>query len=296
MTRRGFLALAAAPAAVARSILVHEHVLVDFSGGTQYDVNEAFRAAKPHLEAIQRLGCRRFQDATPNFLGRNPRLLARLSDATGIEIWTNTGLYAAADFKYLPPFAGAETAEQLARRWIQEARHGVDGIKPKFIKLGVNRGPLTEVERKLARAGAFTSSETGLTIAAHTGNGIAAMEQIEIVTAAGLPASRFVWVHAQSERDHKFHGQAARAGAWVEFDGVGAKSADWHLECVRWMADRNLLHRTLLSQDSGWYRVGEPRGGDFRPYTFIYTDFLPRLEKAWVTRLMVENPVTAYGA
>ena len=36
MTRRGFLALAAAPAAVVRSILVHEHVLVDFTGGTRY--------------------------------------------------------------------------------------------------------------------------------------------------------------------------------------------------------------------------------------------------------------------
>lgn len=295
MTRRGFLALAAAPAAAARSILVHEHVLVDFTGGARYDVGEAFRAAKPHLEAVQRLGCRRFQDATPNFLGRNPRLLARLADATGLEIWTNTGLYAAADFKFLPSFARAETAEQLARRWIQESKHGVDGIKPRFIKIGVNRGPLTEVERKLARAAALTSTETGLTIASHTGNGIAAMEQIEVVTAAGVAASRFVWVHAQSERDHKYHEQAARAGAWVEFDGIHPQSVDWHLECVRFMAGKNLLGRILISQDAGWYHVGEPGGGKYRPYGFLYTDFLPRLDSAWVSPLMVVNPVSAYG-
>ena len=26
--------------------------------------------------------------------------------------------------------------------------------------------------------------------------------------------------------------------------------------------------------DSGWYHVGEPGGGDFRRYTYLYTDFL----------------------
>ena len=63
-----------------------------------------------------------------------------MSDATGIEIWTNTGLYAAGDHKYLPEYAHRESAEQLAKRWILEAQRGVDGMKPRFIKIGVNRG------------------------------------------------------------------------------------------------------------------------------------------------------------
>jgi phosphotriesterase-related protein len=82
----------------------------------------------------------------------------------------------------------------------------------------------------------------------------------------------------------------ARAGAWVGFDGINAKSADWHLDCVRFMAGKELLGRVLISQDSGWYRVGQPGGGDFRPYTHIYTEFLPRLDTAWRRRLMWENP------
>ncbi len=191
MTRRQWLASLAAPRPlpVPRSILVHEHILVNFIGADRiapgrYDPDEVFRAARPKLEELKRYGCRRLLECTPNFLGRDPRLLARLSEATGLELWTNTGLYGAANHKYLPEFARSETAEQLARRWIEEARRGVDGIKPRFVKIGVNRAPLAELDRKLAQAAALTARETGLTVASHTGDGQGAMEQIEIFEAA----------------------------------------------------------------------------------------------------------------
>lgn len=284
----------------ATSILVHEHVLVDFIGADKiapgrYDPEEVFRVARPKLEEVKRLGCRRLLECTPNFIGRDAKLMRRLGDAVGIEIWTNTGLYGAADHKFVPAFARQESAEQLARRWIEEARRGIDGVKPRFIKTGVNKGPLHEIDRKLVRAAAIASRETGLTIAAHTGDGAAALEEIDIVVAEKVKPSRFVWVHAQSEKDHAIHEKAARAGAWVEFDGVGPETLDWHLDCVRFMASRGLLGRTLISQDAGWYNVGEPGGGNYRGYTYIYTDFLPRLESGWAKQLMVENPVRAFG-
>jgi len=302
LTRREFLGAAgtAALAAPQGTILVHEHVMVDFIGADQirpgrYDPEEVFWVAKPKLEEVKRLGCRRLLECTPNYVGRDSKMMRRLADALGLEIWTNTGLYAAANHKFLPAFAKQETADQLARRWVDEARRGVDGVKPRFIKIGVNKGPLHEWDRKIVRAAALASRETGLTIAAHTGDGKAALEEIDIVTGEKVKAARFVWVHAQSEKDHNFHEKAARAGAWVEFDGIREKSADWHLECVRFMAEKGALGQTLISQDSGWYHVGEPGGGEYRGYTFIYTDFLPKLASGWVTTLMVENPVRAFG-
>jgi phosphotriesterase-related protein len=305
ITRRQYLAALAAPQAarlraVPGSVLVHEHILVDFIGADQikpgrYDAEEVFRAARAKLEELKQYGCRRFQDCTPNFLGRDPRLLSRLSDATGIEIWTNTGLYAAANHKYLPEFARQESDEQLARRWIEEARRGIDGVKPRFVKIGVNRDPLHEWDRKIVRAAAITARETGLTVSSHTGNGPAAMEQIEIFAEAKASPAQFVWVHAQNEKDHNFHRGAARAGAWVEFDGIRRESLDWHRQCVQFMAAEGLLNRTLISQDAGWYHVGEAGGGNYRGYTFIYTDFLPALDNSWVRALMVENPSRAFG-
>jgi phosphotriesterase-related protein len=124
-----FLALTAGTmfGAQSPSILVHEHVLVNFARA-KYDPDAVFAIVKPKLDAVVRLGCSRFQDCTPNFIGRDSKLLMRLTDACGIEIWTNTGLYAARNHEYLPPYAKEETAEQLSRRWVEEARKGVDGV------------------------------------------------------------------------------------------------------------------------------------------------------------------------
>jgi len=300
VTRRELLAGFFAGFPTEGSTLVHEHVMVDFIGANRirpgrYDPKDVLRAAVPKLEAVRRWGCRRLLECTPNYLGRDPGLMAEIGRAAGIEIWTNTGLYGAGDHKYLPPFAFKETASRLARRWIGEFEKGVDGVRPRFVKIGVNAAPLHAIDRKLARAAAITSRETGLTVASHTGSGAAALEQIAIFEEERVSPSRFVWVHAQSEEGHGLHERAARAGAWVEFDGIAPRSADEHLECVRFMAARGLLGRALISQDAGWYRVGEPGGGEYRDYTFLYISFLPRLEPAWVRILMVENPEKAFG-
>jgi phosphotriesterase-related protein len=300
MNRRDFLYAVGATAYTNTrpSVLVHEHVLVDFIGADQirpgrYNPDEVFRIARRKLEEVNRLGCRRLLECTPNFLGRDPALLARLSDATGLEIWSNTGLYGAANHKFVPSFARTETAEQLARRWIAESH---EAWRPRFIKIGVNFAPLDDLDRKLVRAASITSKETGLTIASHTGNGGTALEQLDIVTAERVSASKFVWVHAQNEPNFQIHEKIAQAGAWVEFDGIGPKTIDFHLRCVRSLAAKGLLNRILISQDSGWYHVGEPGGGEFHGYTHLYTSFLPLLEPSQVSALIWDNPRAAFGA
>jgi phosphotriesterase-related protein len=306
LTRREWVLSAAAafapvPEAVPNSILVHEHVLVDFAGAavdsrTRYALDDAFKAALPKIQELKALGCVRMLECTPNFLGRDPRLLLKLRDATGIELWTNTGIYGAAKRAGIPKYAYDETAEQLARRWAGEFRDGVEGMKPRFIKTAVNGFPFEPIDIKLVTAAAIASKETGLPICSHTnGGGPAAMAQLEILDKLNCPASKFVWVHAQSEKDHTFHVRAGQAGAWVEFDGINPKSADWHLTCVRLMEKKELLGRALISQDSGWYRVGEPGGGQFNGFTFVYPGFLPQLDPATRTTLMVANPRRAFG-
>ncbi len=302
MTRRAFAAtLAAGLRAAPSSILVHEHVMVDFAGADRiapgrYDADEVFRIARPKLRAVAKRGCRRLLEATPNFLGRDAGLMRRLAEASGLEIWINTGLYGAAGHKYVPAFARQESAAQLAARWIGEARGGVDGVRPRFIKTGVSQAPLDELDRKLVRAAAIASRETGLTIASHTAGAAAALEQVEIVVSEKVAPAKFVWVHAHSEKDHALDERFARTGAWLEFDGLSPKSAGWHLDCLRFMASRNLLGQALLSHDAGWYHVGEPGGGNYREYTYLYTDFLEQLDPAWVAPLLRDNPVRAYGA
>jgi phosphotriesterase-related protein len=169
------------------------------------------------------------------------------------------------------------------------------------MKIGVDGAPLSEVDRKIVRAAALTHRATRLPIASHTGSGAAALEEIDLLAAAEVAATAFIWVHAQSERDQRFHARAAKAGAWVEFDGISPSSVARHVELVRNMKEHGLLARVLVSHDAGWYRVGEPGGGAFRPYDTLFTAFLPALRAAGfgdadVRQLLVTNPRNALAS
>jgi phosphotriesterase-related protein len=282
--------------------LMHEHLLVDFIGADQvsssrYDANRAFSVILPHLAKARAAGCETLVECTPAYLGRDVRLLMRLSGATGVNILTNTGYYGAAKDKHLPRHAFTESADQLAARWEREFERGIDGtdIKPAFMKIGVDEAPLSEVDAKLVQAAARTARATGLPIASHTTTGAAALAELDVLDRAGVPANAFIWVHAHNERDTSFHTRAAKAGAWVEFDGLSDTSVERHVVLVRHMKAEGLLGRVLVSHDAGWFHVGEPDGGQFRPFDTLFTKFLPALTSAGLTKedvrqLLIENP------
>jgi phosphotriesterase-related protein len=173
-------------------------------------------------------------------------------------------------------------------------------VRPGFIKIGVDAGELTDVNRKLIDASARCHLQTGLTIAAHTGDGRAALQQVDVLRQAGVSPAAWIWVHAQNERSGELHVQAARAGAWIEFDGVSPTSIDRHVELVTTMRRAGLLDHVLISQDAGWYSVGEPRGGNVREFDTLFTRFLPALQTAGfgpdeIDQLIVTNPARAFA-
>ena len=282
--------------------LMHEHILVDFIGADEvsrdrYNQDEVFAVALPHLKRLKALGCQTLVECTPAYLGRDPILLKSLSEASGLNILTNTGYYGAASDRYVPEFAYEETDQQLAVRWIQEVHQGIEetGIKPGFIKIAVDSGPLSDIDRKLVRAAALTSRLTGLKIASHTGDGVAVLEELSVLKEFGVEADAFIWVHAQSEPDTSIHIQVAKQGMWIEFDGISEESVDRHVELVMTMIRHNLLSQTLISQDAGWYHVGEPEGGEYRGYGILFTQFIPALKAAGATEtqirmLLEDNP------
>jgi phosphotriesterase-related protein len=281
---------------------------VDFSGADRirsntYDLDAAYRAVLPHLLKARELGCRGFVECTPAYLGRVPRLLQRLARATGLHIVTNTGYYGAANDKFVPVHAHKETVDALAARWVAEWRTGIDGtgVRPGFIKTGVDAGPLSEIDRKLVRAAARAHLQTGLTIASHTGDTRAALDQLAVLSDESVAPGAFIWVHAQNDWGAASRIEAARKGAWIEIDNVGPEVL---AECVTRASElkaAGVLNRLLVSHDAGWYRPGEPQGGRdrFRPFESVYTAFIPGLRAAgWTTdelrRLLVTNPAEAF--
>jgi predicted metal-dependent phosphotriesterase family hydrolase len=287
--------------------LPHEHVLVDFIGAEsispdRYDPDEVFEVMLPYLREAARIGISSFFDCTPAYLGRDPALLSRLATAAGISIVTNTGYYGAANDKFVPAHAYAATADELAARWIAEWEFGIDGtgIRPGFIKIGVDPGRLSDIDRKIVEAAAATHLATGLTIACHTGEARAAKDVIDAVRAAGVDPSALVIVHAEGIRSSAAQLELAESGVWIEYDGVRPGSSSRHVRLIEMLLQAGFGDRILLSHDAGWYQVGDPRGGSTRPYTAIRHELIPALERAGVSRdvvdaILIDNPARAFA-
>jgi len=287
--------------------LSHEHVFLDFIGAAEisrdrYDPEAVFAVALPHLRLLKDLGCQSLAECTPAYIGRDPLLLKRLAEASELHLLTNTGYYGAANNRYLPRHAWTETADELAARWLMEWRDGIEGtgVRPGFIKIGVDSGKLSDLHRTLVRAAARTHLASGLTIAAHTGDAAAAMDELATLREEGVAPSAFIWVHAQNENDTTLHQRAAELGAWVEFDHVSGRTIGRHIDLVKLMRTEGLLHRVLVSQDAGWYEAGKPDGGEYRPYDALFKEFLPALKEAGfsqeeIHQLLVINPREAFA-
>ncbi|MEJ2004977.1 MAG: phosphotriesterase [Cyclobacteriaceae bacterium] len=288
-------------------ILSHEHVLVDFIGADstgyhRWDRSEAMEVILPYLLEAKEAGLKTFFDCTPAFLGRDVRLLRWLADTSGLNIVTNTGLYGASDNRHLPLYAFDASADELAELWIREFERGIggSGLRPGFIKIGVNPGPLSPLHRKLIRAAARTHKQTGLAIASHTGPSEAAFEQLDILDEEGVSSSAFIWVHAQNEENLDRHLEAAERGAWISFDGLSEANTEKYLQALQYFKEHKILDQILLSHDAGWYSPGEPYGGSFRGYMTLLTSFRDLMLKNGFTEddynlLAHRNPVKAFA-
>lgn len=284
--------------------LIHEHIIVDFIGADKFDKNrydpdEVFEVMLPYLKEVKAVGITGFAECTPMFLARDAALFARLAEAADMHILTNTGMYKE---PYLPQYAFEKTADELAEMWINEFRNGIEGtgIKPGFIKIAVNPGSLIPIQQKIVHAAAKTSLATGLTIASHTVNGVAALEELDILEQEGVSLNKFIFVHAAGEGNQDFHFRVAERGAWVEYDSVNKGSSAQNLNLIKAMLEKGYEDKILISHDSGWYNVGQPKGGNINGFTYIPKDFVPLMKQSSIDqniidKLLITNPAVALG-
>lgn len=283
--------------------LSHEHMFSLFgeapTSSPRYPARLVDTVA-PYLGYLHALGVRTIVDATAAWFGRAPELLRELSERSGVRILTNTGLYGAADDRYVPEDLRRASPTALADRWTREFEDGIGdtGIRPGFMKIGVDTGPLSALDHRLVVAAARTHLRTGLTIAVHTGdNPAAAARQQALLGEEGVALDAWVWVHAHTCRDDAALWQAAERGAWLGFDGLAAASYDRHLTLVLEARRRGLLARVLLSHDGNAFPAG---GRPPRSFDLLLTTFRYRLEEEGLSRdelagLLVRNPAAAWG-
>ncbi len=287
--------------------LTHEHLLVDFIGAGRistddYDRNDVLQTMLPYFYDLRKFRVRYFVDATPQYLGRNAELLRTFSTSTAVSIITNTGLYGAQQNKFIPREAFDKSAKELATEWTNEFKNGIGdtGIKPGFIKIGIDPGAnLHPMHQKLVEAAALTHLATGLTIASHTGKADGLWPQLAILEKAGVSPSAFIWVHAQGESNENNYVKAAAQGCWISLDGVGENNIDEYVKSLTFAKKSGILDHILISHDAGWFDP-QKEEQSIRPFTPIHEKLLPKLKEAGFTQndidqLISVNPAKAFG-
>jgi len=287
--------------------LEHEHTLVDFQrikngSPDPYTEDEALAAILPQLERLKTYGVQTMAECTPAYLGRNVALLQKLSSKSGIRFLTNTGFYGAKNNQFIPKDILLLTADSIAAIWIDEFEHGIGntGVKPGFIKIGVNRKPLSEFHARLTRAAAITHKATGLTIMSHCGPAIAALQQLDILQEEGVAPEAFIWTHASDEKDWDLLLKSAREGCWISLDKYGwnPETDALYPDLIKRFQSEGLLDHVLISEDAGFFDPGQP-STNFKPYTTMFEKLIPELRTDGfsdeeINQLLIKNPAKAF--
>ncbi len=291
-------------------ILPHEHLFTDLRGPLvpDYALAEPETVAQvmaPYLAAAHTAGVTALVECSTVGVGRNVAVLQRLAEITPIHIVAPTGVYRE---EYIPPRLRSTSARELAEEWVRDLTEGIEGttVRAGFLKLSVSDGGLTPLEVRNLQAAAVASQQTGAAVASHTASGALARREMGVLEAAGLDLDRFIWVHANMEPDPAIHLEAARRGAYVEFDAIGApwQTQPPMLDDTLALIGAGYAEKLLLSHDAGWYDPSQPGGqppeGGIRGYTELVEGFVPALRARGVTddliRLItVTNPGRAFG-
>lgn len=291
-------------------ILPHEHIFVDLGPIEEENWRNAtadpvINMMGPELEAIRAQGFDALVECTPVGVGRRVDIVKAVSAAMNFPVVVATGIYRE---PWIPAWAQAASEDELTRWMLDELTDGIryddekTGVRAAWIKLSAGDDGITECEAKLLRAAACAGAETGAIIGSHTIRGRVALEQIEIIEKAGYSAGRFIWIHTQNEPDVSLHLEAARRGAWIEYDAIGSPhiSDEQFIAHIQRTLDAGYGDQLLLSHDRGWFDPSKRGGGTPQPFTYLVDEFLPKLRQAGVgdetiRKLMHENPFRAYA-
>ena len=290
-------------------ILPHEHLFTDLRGPLAPDYARAdpkavARVMGSYLAAAHAVGVTALVECSTVGVGRNPAVLRHLAEVTPVHLVVPTGVYREA---FTPPSLREMSAEGLAEEWIRDLTKGIEGteVRAGFIKIAMSDEGPTALEVRNLKAAALASRQTGAVVASHTVGGAVARREMEILESEGLALGRFIWAHANLEPDPAVHLEAARRGAYVAFDAVGA---EWQLQSA--LVDYTLVliqagyaEKILLSHDAGWYDPSRPDGrpeSGIRGYTALVEEFIPALHARGVTDnlvhlITVTNPARAFA-
>lgn len=299
--------------------LIHEHLFIAFPGAefdpvARFDRATFVNQAVGRLKELRSFGVKTFVDPCPMELGRDPALMAEVSEKSEVNIVCTTGFYM--ESMGIPQYWRNKPEEEIADLYIHEITHGIGktGIRPAAIKCATS--PVASaLEQKVLRAACRAQRATGVPIITHTTNGVGGPEQQRLFADGGVPAHRCLIGHCCDNADPAYHRQVVEGGTYIGFDRIGYEdiqpSAVMADNLVRLLTD-GYAAQVLVSQDRYCGMLGRSlrrnptddpdelermkAAGEWPPtHAYLFRTFLPMLLERGVSeaqfhRLLDENP------
>ena len=258
---------------------------------------------------FKRAGGDTLVDASLPGIGRDPHVLRRVAEKTGLNIIMGTGFYVGATH---PEELQFMNERQIADIMVKELTEGVDdtGILAGYIgEIGISE-VFDDKERKVLRAAAIAQKETGTAINVHinpwTTNGL---EAADILLAAGVDPERICISHVDVENREDYIYALLKKGVYIEFDNFGkeyyirreVRNSGYGLfvhdtdrvRLLKKLIDDGYLRQLLLSCDLCLKNLMHMYGG--WGYDHVLTNIVPMMEDEGITdeqirTMLVDNP------
>jgi phosphotriesterase-related protein len=285
----------------------HEHLVTSpgdaFRGGDEDLLLDDPVAAAVELTRFAAAGGRAVVEVSTEEFGRDAAALARLSLRSGVHVIAATGHVCEAQWAGVVD-VGARDDVELEAELTRDLLEGIpgSGVRAGVIKVGSSEGTASATERRVLAAAARVQRRTGAPIVTHTTRGTAAVEQAELLLAAGADPAHVQIGHQDLRLDAATHRELLALGVTIAFDGCGKERHAPDGERIEHLlallrdghGDRIVLGGDMARR-SDWTAFGGGPGLTHLPWRIVPWLIAAGADPAAARALVVENPARLLG-
>lgn len=173
--------------------------------------------ARRELELFRAAGGQSVIEMTTVDYGRDARVMAAISAASGVHLIAATGYNKG---KFADRISGGLTTDAIADWMIGEVRHGMDGSAARagLIKASSSLDGPNDNERRVFEAAAAAHGATNAPISTHTEQGTWALGQVQLLGDHGVRPDRILLGHLDLKPDLGYLREVAATGAFMGLD------------------------------------------------------------------------------
>ena len=279
--------------------LSHEHIccyseyLYLMAGKSYLDKEYLSEVSVKYLTELKlKYGLKTFVDCTPVNIGRDIKLLKKVSEKSGVNIVCSTGFY----YTEEPLFYNLHI-DTIAKCIIEDAKIYNAGI----IKCAIENEQISLFDEKLLRASARAQLNLKLPIVLHSNannkNGIKALD---ILFDEGVKPQAITLGHLSDTEDIEYIKQIAVSGCFIGFDRFYDDLSDEYIKKginkITELCNLGYSDKIILSHDALFFNgfESEPQINNTPRFSYIFNFILPALPKNLCDKLIKENPLKMF--